>query len=702
MDEELLNKIASSTDKNNVAVQNLVAELKRQAKSGGMKFRDVQRLGDELKKLSKNAKEGGEEFKQLAQEVDKLAKSISVGKKIQEDINSTTKNLASSFFALGNAATTGTDRIQFFTESVRNFPFAGAAIADLGQSLDFNIDNFRSLASVGADFNQSLIQLRLASREAFLPLTEFTDLVASNSTVLAGLFGSVNQSTAQLASLTRAVRSDLIPEFAGLGITTENLNDFLGTFFELQRIQNRTSFLDQEATTQAIRTYGIEIDKITRLTGVQREVINDSIKAQRDDAVFNLFLRGLGEEQETELRALVAGLTNLNSAVGEAVKNILATGFPLGEFEQTLVGTTDGLLDNILALRNNEISTTQFAQSLAASSKQFANTFDPAVARAVGPINSVAIAVQSLNRQFATQDQLLTEQTLGQQNLTAAIGTTQESFRRLQSQFQGLQTNVLEALAPGLTPLLNSTTTAVNAITNGVNFISQKAPGATAAAILTLQAGKYIFDYASQVGIIATGVRIGIAGPRGLIASFRNFLPAIASAVRLLGLAVAGVAAALTTLQSISKLFSEETRASGIGGVAGAIGGAVAGRAIGGSIGAIGGPAGILIGTTIGGIIGQQLGELVQSRQVGTVGATGLPAEPASIITTVERGERVLNATETANLTNPTPDPRINTLVEANQQMVKSLNTLVGISAKTERNTENSTRKLANMSSNLV
>jgi len=174
--------------------------------------------------------------------------------------------------------------------------------------------------------------------------------------------------------------------------------------------------------------------------------------------------------------------------------------------------------------------------------------------------------------------------------------------------------------------------------------------------------------------------------------------------LKTLGIAVAGIAAALTVLQSLGKVFSDDPsqRASGIGGLAGAAGGAVAGRTIGAGIGAIGGPLGVLIGTTIGGILGQQLGELISSRQKGTLGATGLPAEPANIITTVEKGERVLNTTETAKLANPTPDPRINTLVEANQQMVKSLNTLVGISAKTEKNTENSTRKLANLSSNLV
>ena len=245
---------------------------------------------------------------------------------------------------------------------------------------------------------------------------------------------------------------------------------------------------------------------------------------------------------------------------------------------------------------------------------------------------------------------------------------------------------MLQALAPGLTTLLNTTTGAINQANNAINFLSREAPGLVGAAVITGLAGKYLFEYAAQVGIIATGVRLGMFGPRGFGAAFRAVLSPLLRTLRVLGTAVAGIAAALTVLQSLGKAFSDDPgeRASGIGGLAGAAAGAVGGRVIGGSIGAIGGPLGIALGTTIGGILGQQLGELVSSRQVGTLGATGLPAEPASILTTVERGERVLNATETAAVNNSKPDPRISTLVEANQQMVKQLSMLVSIGAKTE------------------
>ena len=704
MDEqELIRAIEKSSANTNKAVQQLIAELK---KPGRAKYRDIQNLAGELTKLAKNAKTNNEEFKQLADQAAELARKMSINAKLQDDINSTASKLVNTFFSLGDAAVTGKDNISFFTESVRNFPFVGAVAADLGKSLDFNIDQFRALASVGADFSQSLVQLRIASRDAFLPLLEFTDLVAKNSSQLAGLFGSVNQGAVELSKLTRSVRSNLIPEFAGLGITTENLNEFLGTFFELQRIQNRSQFRDQEQATQAIRSYTIEVDRIARLTGVQREALNDAIRAQRDDSVFQAYLRGLSVDQANQQQALVAGLQGLNPAVGDAVKNILSTGFPLGEFESTLVGTTDGLLDNILALKSGEISTVEFTNRLAASSKQFANTFDPAVLRAGGVIGEVGNNLLALNRNFANLDELTEEQRLNIQNFTAQIGRTQEQLRVLGSQFEGLNTAVLSELGPGLGILLRGTGATLEGVNTAINFLSRQAPGLVATAVIAGQAGKYIFDYATQVAIIAAGTSIGFRGFSGTLAKLGLTVGSLRSVLFTLGRSVAVLAAGLSVFGNIGKIVggTEEEQRRGTAGLTGNVLGGLAamgvGRALGGTLGGfLGGPAGLALGAIAGGAIA----DILTSRDIGTIGATGLTSEPSDIITKVQKGERVLTPQETAayNKNDAMSSSQLGALLEANQQMVKSLNTLVGISAKTEKNTETSTRRLANFG-NLV
>ena len=78
MDEELIRRIEESTDENNKSIRALLVELRRQASRGNLKFRDVERLGDELKKLANTSKDGKDKLKTLAGEVEKLAKAMSV------------------------------------------------------------------------------------------------------------------------------------------------------------------------------------------------------------------------------------------------------------------------------------------------------------------------------------------------------------------------------------------------------------------------------------------------------------------------------------------------------------------------------------------------------------------------------------------------------------------------------------------------
>ena len=710
--QDLIDAIQKGTKSNRQAQR----ELSQQAKT----LENYKKLNAELVKQIT----GGKEYKKLSTDQKKIVdqlndayevqyKELEKQAKITKDINTVGQKLIGNLFDLGNASVTGKNEIKFVTESFRSLPLIGAAIADVGKSLDFNIERFRALASVGADFGQSMVGMRIASRDAMLPLMEFVDLVAENSSQLAGLYGSVNQGAIALSGLTRGVRANLIPEFAGLGITTENLNDYLSTFFEQQRIQNRQEYQDTDTATKAIRSYTTEVDKIAKLTGVQRDQINGAIKAQRDDSVFQSYLRGLTTEQANQQQALVAGLSGLNPAVGDAVKNILATGFPLGEFESMLVGTTDGLLDNILALRNGEIGTVEFTNRLAASSKQFANTFDPAVLRAGGIIGEVGNNLLALNRNFADQQELTAQQEKNLQGFTAQIGQTQEQLRRLGSQFEGLNTTVMAELGPGLGLILRGTNFGLNYINEGINFLSRQAPMLVASAVIAGQVGKYIFDYASQIAIVAAGttigVRTGLFGLRGTLGMLGVTMASTSRLLTMLMGGVAGLTAAANVLSGAAKALNPETRGEGIGQGIGAVagyytgkaGGALIGQRIGQTAGMFGGPIGALIGTIAGTYIGGQIGSLFDSRDVGTIGATGLPSEPSDIITKVQKGERVLTPKETEAYNNGMSSSQLGALLEANQQMVKSLNTLVGISAKTEKNTETSTRRLANFG-NLV
>ena len=506
------------------------------------------------------------------------------------------KSLYSGFISLGDASKDGGDKISTYTGILKGIPLFGQGLDMLGQSFDFNLRSFRSLAEVGADFGQSLIGLRLASRNAALPLLEFTDFIASNSQNLAALFGSVNAGTVAVSEFAKNIRSDVLPELAGLGITTENYLDYLETFLEQSRIQGRTERLTQQAVTEGVKDYAIQLDRVTKLTGIQRANLDATVRAQKSDAVFQGFLRTQEPRRAAELQTFIAGLQNLNPALGDAVKNILSTGFPLGEFEGTLVGTSDNLLGLIDQLATGNISIEEFKQGLNTNADIFLNRFGPQVLRAGGIVGDVGNALLTYQGRVAKESEIREQQTRATEAFTSGLGVTQESLRRFKGSLEGIQTAFLETIGPNIAGFLGVSSKGLIGIAEGLTKFVEENPKLTSAALVTALSGKLLFEYAEQIGIVTAGTAAGIrlSGMAGGIAGLTTML---GGAVRIFGSIAVALAALGIASDAENRLKESETLGEVIAQSLLTIGGYTAtGAAVGTAVPGVGTAAGGVLG----------------------------------------------------------------------------------------------------------
>ena len=697
MDEQDLQRLNELLGQQGKSVNDLIRTLNKRISRGDLS-RDVR---DALAILNKNSKKLDDTQKKQIDSLGKLAEEVEKTQKAFQKVGTVLNDIGGTLFKLGDASVTGAEQISFYTKSFEGIPFVGGAINELGKSLDFNINNFQSLASIGADFGQSLLRLRETARAAGLPLLEFTNFIADNNRNLAGLFGSTTQGAIAIAQLGSKVREDLIPQFAGIGITTENLNDFLGTFLVRQRTQGRQDFQNQEATTSALANYTRELDQVAKLTGIQRDQLDASIRAQQADAVFQSFLQTQEEGRATQLQALVAGLDNLNGGVGDAVKNILATGFPLGQFEQTLAGTTGGLLDNILALRDGTMSTVDFAQQLEKQSDVFLNQFGPEVLRAAGNIGEVGNGLVAFRNAIGTSAQLSTDQARQADALTGQIGITQEAFRRFKADIEGIQTGFLQEFGPNIASFLVGTDENLKIVSKNLEKLQKDFPGEMAAAVIGANMLRYGADIGKEIGIVAAGVKLGGLGNLGGTL-LRGGLKAGG-----LGLGAAGIVGG-------GALASQGNAVMGVGGAAlsGALAGAMfglPGAIVGGLVGAGYGLMKLsdVDGKQFGGslsagepaLVGERGPELFIPNNAGNVEPMLISKSPLGVTASSPGGNVDLGRIEEIFSSQNTTFKQF---ADMSANMEKHLNTLVGISAKTEKNTENSTRKLANLNSSLV
>ena len=598
--QDLLQRLVTGLKQGTTSSRAAQEELVRRAKTL-KQYAEYNKALEKLVKQEVDLKEITQDLNEAySDQYDALRKNY----KLQEDINDGLKSLYSGFISLGDASKDGGDKIATYTGMLKGIPLFGQGLDMLGQSFDFNLRSFRSLAEVGADFGQSLIGLRLASRNAALPLLEFTDFIASNSQNLAALFGSVNAGTVAVSEFAKNIRSDVLPELAGLGITTENYLDYLETFLEQSRIQGRTERLTQQAVTEGVKDYAIQLDRVTKLTGIQRANLDATVRAQKSDAVFQGFLRTQEPRRAAELQTFIAGLQNLNPALGDAVKNILSTGFPLGEFEGTLVGTSDNLLGLIDQLATGNISIEEFKQGLNTNADIFLNRFGPQVLRAGGIVGDVGNALLTYQGRVAKEAEIRTEQTRATEAFTSGLGVTQESLRRFKGSLEGIQTAFLETIGPNIAGFLGVSSKGLIGIAEGLTKFVEENPKLTSAALVTALSGKLLFEYAEQIGIVTAGTAAGIrlSGMAGGIAGLTTML---GGAVRIFG----SIAIALTALGIASdaknKLKESETLGDVIAQSLKTIGGyTAAGAGVGTAIapGA---------GTVIGGVSGFTYGSLL-------------------------------------------------------------------------------------------
>jgi len=544
-----------------------------------------------------------------------IEKAIALEKKRQKAVQEGIKTLA----GLGDAQTKGTEKIAYFTKAFEDMPFL-SGLSKLAGSLDYNIDSYRQLAAGGADFGKSLIGMREAARTAQLGLEDFKKLITNNQPTLAGLYGTVNKGVDGLARMSEILRRPNSGLYE-LGVTTEDLLKYQGTYLERQMMQGRRDFLNNELAAKQTTAYVKELNVLSRLTGVQNEELDKQVKRQQQDGVFQAYLSSLGEEESRKTQTLIGALSAVNPALGETAKNLLATGVPLDDLGQELTALAPGFQDAILAFKQTgDLTGTMVA--LRDSGKEFNERFkgtSGAATLLAGGLSNASNAVLTLGN--LSMDTATAQEELRKKAdpLTKQLAEFENATKRLKSAFESIQTSFLNTLGPTLSKLVGGTTDGFTKVANSIQEFTTKFPATAAALYTTAMIGVASANYARDVSVVATGTMIA-NGKLG----FGQLLSTIGNLTKGLGRWLPAIAATIEVGQGIMEANSDDPTTSkrGKARLGGAAAGAAAGAAIGSVIPGIGTAVGALIGAGLGGYAG---GSAMDSRALGGDLTTGRP-----------------------------------------------------------------------------
>jgi hypothetical protein len=603
-----------------------------------------------------------------------------------EKLIDVTKKVGKSFVGLGKAAFEGSGSISAFTDNVKGLGL-------IGNRLDVNIETFRQLSQTGANFGQSIVQLRTAAANAALPLDDFAQLIGKNSQSISALFGSTTVGAQRIAELGRITREVGIDRLAPLGFTVDEINETLLLNLESQR---RTGVLanltDRQRTQSAIR-FAEELDRLAKLTGQQRDELRAQIEQQQSNERFQAALQGATEETRTRLQGFAATVGNIAPGLNEGFQDLIANaGVPVTESALALVQNIPEAQSIIRSLINGTVSAEQALGQIRDASTQSIDRFRQATVTGQVEFLRLQGDVINLGRRIVDVDGAFADQNAQATSLVKNLTSFEQASKVLSSQFQSIETGLLSAFGPALGGLVGG----IQGIMGGAGGIATalaKAPYLTASLFTAGLAGKFLFNKAMQIGIIAAGTRLGNSGVMQSIGGLKSGLKVGAKGLGRVGLGGVG-AAGLAYSGGLATGESGTEKALGILGSGAS--GALMGSAFGGMPGAI-----------IGGGLGLAYGgykALSGARAFGggmDAGKTYLTGERGPELVTAGKSSTVTANNDLQRIFNTDAlEAKMNTMVTAlntaNQSltnMVNGVNTLVAVEGRALKAVETTARK---------
>jgi hypothetical protein len=174
--------------------------------------------------------------------------------------------------------------------------------------------NFQQLSSVGAGFNGDIQAIAKAAYSSGMSMEAFTALVTKNNTALVALGGNAQTGAIKLGQVSKELtEGDIGNKLFGLGLTVNDINDYMGSYLEQQTRLGGLNKKSAAEVAQGAAIYAEELDKVTKLTGIQRKDIEKQAGKLALDPLINKMMSSINRSTEEGERQYQKGIANMSA-----------------------------------------------------------------------------------------------------------------------------------------------------------------------------------------------------------------------------------------------------------------------------------------------------------------------------------------------------------------------------------------------------
>ena len=339
---------------------------------------ELQRQMEELRNsfqgldaATKNANVGlnafGKELKtipgQLAKGLGGLASSVAKGDTSLKSMNAVVDVAANAISGLAKTVPIFGEAMSAATKAIAE----GAKI--VVDQLDATAKTFNAMSASGALVADGMTGIARQFTTAGLNLQQFQKVVGQNAQALARFKGIAGEGAEEFSKAVGNLTQKQDVDLRKIGMGAEDIAQTAGAFVAQQTRLGKSQSMSTDQLTAGAKQYALELDQLSKVTGLSREAIQKQQDAALSESKFRanyeLMMANGQTEQAKGLMTLQTRMQSFGGELGQGVRD-LSSGVANTEAAQKMLNSTGGAaLDIINRLKSGQIDQDQAQQELA-------------------------------------------------------------------------------------------------------------------------------------------------------------------------------------------------------------------------------------------------------------------------------------------------------------------------------------------------
>jgi len=229
----------------------------------------------------------------------------------------------------------------------------------LVEQLDQTAKTFNAMSASGATVADGMTGLSRQFQTAGLSMQQFQKVVGQNAQALARFKGMAGDGAEEFSTIVGNLSKRQDTDLRKIGMSAEDIAGTTAAFVTQQTRLGKSQSMSTDQLTAGAKQYALELDQLSKVTGLSREAIQKQQDAALSESRFRASINSLNEQQQKDLLKLQTVMSSFGQELGQGTRD-LVSGAANTDAARKLMADTGGAAQGIIArLKEGTIDTTQ-------------------------------------------------------------------------------------------------------------------------------------------------------------------------------------------------------------------------------------------------------------------------------------------------------------------------------------------------------